>query len=101
MYDIYYKFNIMVVYNLSDKITNSVSNVIRKQILYEKVIEFKGLFIGFICITSIMGVTSIITSFYSNYLILNIYKDIQEIKNANKQLNEEINTLHKNNERNE
>jgi hypothetical protein len=91
----------MVVYNLSDKITNSFSNVIRKQILYEKVIEFKGLFFGFVVITSIMGFTTIINGVYTNYLIWNIYKDIQEIKNANKQLNEKINTLNLNNERNE
>jgi hypothetical protein len=91
----------MVEYNFSDKLSNSVSNVIRKQILYEKIIELKSLFTGFVVITSIMGFTTIFNGVYTNYLIWNIHKDIQEIKNANKQLNEKNDFLLKNNERNE
>ena len=91
----------MVEYNFSDKLSNSVSNVIRKQILYEKIIELKSLFTGFVIITSIMGFTCIINGVYTNYLIWNIRKDIQEIKNANKQLNEKNDFLLKNNQGNE
>jgi hypothetical protein len=91
----------MVEYNFSDKLSNSVSNVIRKQILYEKIIELKSLFTGFVIITSIMGFTCIINGVYTNYLIWNIRKDIQEIKNINDDLNKKNDFLLKNNERNE
>ena len=91
----------MVEYNLSDKITNSVSNVMKKQIFYEKVIEFKGLFLGFVVITSIMGLTTIFNGFYTNYLIWNIHKDIQKIKNINDDLNKKLEHLIDAKERND
>ena len=90
----------MVEYNFSDKLSNSVSNVIRKQILYEKIIELKSLFTGFVVITSIIGFTTIINGVYTNYLIWNIHKDIKEIKNINHDLNKKE-SLIDNNERNE
>lgn len=73
--------------NIQEKMIESITNIMKKTIIFEKTERMKGLFIGLVISSSVFGLITIYNSFQLNYMdkkINDMDEDISSIENIMK-----------------
>ena len=73
--------------NIQEKMIESITNIMKKTIIFEKTERMKGLFVGLVISSSVFGLITIYNSFQLNYMdkkINDMDEDISSIENIMK-----------------
>ena len=74
---------------LTDKISEAITSIIKKTIIFEKSEKMKGIFIGIAFCSSILSICTI----YNSYITINIQNKVNKLDEKFNKLDEKLNKL--------